>query len=82
MTIAFIVTLAALALVAGYAARQMQDVRDKDSTIEKQQADNEQQAITLERVRAENATLLRENGAHLANLKMVLDDSIKMDKCA
>jgi C4-dicarboxylate-specific signal transduction histidine kinase len=34
MTIAFVVTMVLLALVAGYAARQMQDIQEKDATIE------------------------------------------------
>lgn len=34
MTIAFIVTLVCLALVAGYAARQMQDEQEKNAQID------------------------------------------------
>jgi cell division protein FtsL len=41
VTIAFIVTLVCLALVAGYAARQMQDIQEKDTTIAEQKAEIE-----------------------------------------
>lgn len=41
MTIAFVVTLVCLALVAGYAARQMQDIEKKDTQIEEHRAEIE-----------------------------------------
>lgn len=71
MGIAFIVTLVFLALVAGYAARQMQDIREKDDKIEEQRAEIErrygkptviqEQQQVIDGLVEENDGLLNEN---------------------
>jgi len=71
MTIAFIVTLVCLALVAGYAARQMQDIEKKDTQIEEQRAEIErmrgkpsvieERDHEIEMLEQENAGLRAEN---------------------
>jgi cell division protein FtsB len=71
VSIAFIVTLVCLALVAGYAARQMQDIREKDDKIEEQRAEIErmrgkpsiieEQARVIDTLSEENDDLRIEN---------------------
>jgi predicted RNase H-like nuclease (RuvC/YqgF family) len=75
--------VAALCLVAGYSARQLQEEREKDAKIEEQRAEIESMRgkpsmiETLSRendeLRAENRTLRRSNADHESNLEMVLD---------
>ena len=87
MTIAFIVTLVFLALVAGYAARQMQDIQEKDATIEglRGQVEDmrgkpsviEEQAHEIENLTSENATLRQEN-ANLSRLNRDHESNLEM----
>jgi len=65
--IVIILLVAALALISGWAARQMQADRENAATIE-------QQRIDLERLTRENEGLRRDKSDHERSLEMVLTE--------
>jgi hypothetical protein len=84
MTLAIIIGLGALLLlIAGYSARQMQELRENAETMAELRTENEKQRVeikdlhanynaTIEDLRAENVALQRDSAAHVSNLEMVL----------
>jgi len=67
MIIVIILLVAALALISGWAARQMQADRENTATIEQQRIENE-------RLVRENESLRHDKADHEVSLKMVLDE--------
>ena len=73
MTIAIIVFLAvALCVIAGFAARQMQDLRDNAETIKERD-------LRIEELVRENEGLRRAKKDHETNLEMVLGELDKSE---
>lgn len=67
MIIVIILLVAALALISGWAARQMQADRENVATIEQQRLENE-------RLVRENESLRHDKKDHETSLQMVLDE--------
>jgi hypothetical protein len=73
MTIAIIIFLAvALCVITGFAARQMQDLRDNAITLSEKD-------LQIEDLTRENEGLRQHNSAHERNLEMVIAE---LDKSA
>ena len=66
MTIAIILLAVVLCIIVGFAARQMQDLRDNADTIKEKD-------LKIERLIRENEALSRDKKDHETSLGMVLD---------